>query len=92
MSDLERAAQAVLDATDALRDAINGIGHQGRSHDDVLAPPRDPRAEFAIIDTVGDCSACGGAQYGCEDTLNAAIGNLRVALGHERLPWEPDYA
>ena len=84
------AAQAVLDAADAYRDALNGAGHPGEDHDTWLREPRDPNAAFHIYDTVGDCSACGGAQYGTEDALTQAYGDLRAALGHDRLPWEFD--
>jgi hypothetical protein len=86
--DLRQAALAVVEAHEAVRDALNGMGHDGEPHDDALAPERDPRAEFYIIDQVGDCAACGGARYGAEMTENAAFGQLRAALGLEVRPWE----
>lgn len=85
---LEGAAREVVAAVEAQRDAINGIGHPGREHDTVLREPRDPDASVHIYDTVGDCAACGGAQYGSDDRMNLAMGDLREALGMERRPWE----
>lgn len=83
---LKDAAENVLRATDALRDAINGHGHPGEPHDEVLAIP-----DSIFHGPSLDCAACGGAQVGCEDDLNTARGDLREALGHERKPWEIDY-
>jgi hypothetical protein len=82
MTDLATAARAVLRAVDAYRDAVNGAGHPGTPHDDVLWPGG------SIRDYVDDCSACGGAQYGTEDALNRAYGALRDAVGEPRKPWE----
>ena len=83
MTDLRQAAEAVLRAVDAHRDAVNGQGHPGKPHDDALRMPGQP-----FHDLTGDCSACGGAQYGWETELNAAHGDLREAVGQERKPWE----
>lgn len=89
--ELRDAALEVVRAQEAVREAINGFGHPSEPHDDALASPRDPRAEFYVIDQVGDCATCGGAQYGAEDELNRAYGRLRAALGLEVRPWEyPD--
>lgn len=85
-TDIRIAGQAVLDAADAYRDALNGCGHPGEKHDDWLG--HSSVNGISVRDTVADCSACGGAQYGADDALTAAYGNLRAALGHERLPWE----
>lgn len=83
---LRQAAAAVIRATDAHRDALNGLGHEGVPHDRYLAQP--PVNGFEIRDLVGDCAACGGAQYGTEDDLQGAVADLRAALGEERKPWE----
>lgn len=89
--DLEDAAREVLHAADACRDAVNGQGHPGEPHDrmlhHLLNGPLLP-GEVQVFSTVDDCSACGGAQYGTEDTLMRAYARLRVALGEEPLPWE----
>ena len=86
MTTLEAAAKAVLRAADAYRDAINGQGHPGEPHDRFLWS-RLP-GDMQIYSPVGDCAACGGAQYGAEDALDVAYGALREALGEPRLPWE----
>jgi hypothetical protein len=39
----------------------------------------------------GDCSACGGAQYGTEDALTHAHLALRDALGLPRQTWQEYY-
>ncbi len=88
-SKLRDAAERVIRATDANRDAINGGGHDG-PHDKVLHI--DPCINFPgvehVYDLIGDCAQCGGAQYGTEDELHGAIGDLRAALGYERKPWQ----
>lgn len=85
--DLIRAAEALLRAEDAVRDAINGLGHPGTLHDDALW--MGPTISgVSIRDAVADCAACGGAQYGADEERNIALGNLRVALGRKPLPWE----
>jgi hypothetical protein len=86
---LRQAAQAVLDAQDAYRDALNGGGHDG-PHDTALHidPCTDLPGVEHIYDLTGDCSKCGGAQYGTEDDLAGAYGDLREALGQPRLTWE----
>jgi len=83
---LETAAKAVLRAVDAYRDAINGQGHPGEPHDRDLWHSSGGYVE--IYSPVGDCAACGGAQYGTEDDLSQAYGDLRAALGEPRKPWE----
>jgi hypothetical protein len=80
---LRDAAQSVLDAERADRDARNGLGHPGHPHDRVLALPGQMFSSPAT-----DCAACGGAEYGTDDALRRAFGDLREALGQERLPWE----
>lgn len=89
MSEIRDAAENVIRATDANRDAINGIGHPGEPHDrDVHMDPCTSDPETHIYLPSSDCAACGGVEYGTEDALTGAIGDLRAALGHERLPWE----
>ncbi len=83
---LYAAARAVLRAADAYRDAINGHGHPGEPHDQMLWH-RLPGG-VQIYSPVGDCAHCGGAQYGAEDTLTQAYGDLREAVGEPRRPWE----
>jgi hypothetical protein len=85
MTELRRAALAVIEATDKLRDAMNGQGHAGEEHDEMFHMP--PVNGFEIFSSE-DCCACAGAQYGCDIALSTAIGDLRVALGQERRPWE----
>lgn len=88
-SELRDAALALVDAEEALRDAINGQGHLGENHDDWLAPGGHPMGDGVVMhDIVGDCSACGGAQYGAEDNKTRAYARLRVALGLPLRPWE----
>ena len=84
---LREAAERVIVAADACRDAINGLGHPGEKHDRYIHFGPSPGG-IEIFDQVGDCAACGGAQYGTEDTLSEAYGDLRAALGQERKPWE----
>ena len=86
MSDLEAAAKAVLRAVDAYRDALNGRGHEGEPHDRLLWQRRP--GDVQIYSPDSDCAACGGAQYGTEDDLNVAYGDLREALGEPRELWE----
>lgn len=85
---LHDTALAVVLAQEKVRDSINGGGHPGADHDAWLREPRDPNAAVHIYDTVGDCAACGGSQYGAEYELNIAFGDLREALGMERRAWE----
>lgn len=85
-SGVTRAARYVVLASEAVRDACNGYGHSGRDHDRMLHFASDGPVQ--IYDQVGDCAGCGGAEYGAEDTLNAAMGDLREALGMKRRPWE----
>jgi hypothetical protein len=83
---LKAAAEAVLRAADGYRDALNGLGHEGEPHDRMLH--HGIGSDIEVFSTVDDCAACGGAQYGTDDALTAAYGDLREALGQERLPWE----
>ena len=78
----------MLNAVDANRDAINGQGHEGSHDRAVHMDPCTSIPDLHIYDTFGDCAACGGAQYGTEDTLSQAYGDLRAALGQPRKPWE----
>lgn len=80
------SARAVLRAVDAHRDAVNGLAHPDEPHDRWLWQPS--AGDVQIYSSVGDCAACGGAQYGTEDDLNMAHGDLREAVGETRLPWE----
>lgn len=86
MTDLETAARAVLRAVDAHVDAVNGLGHPGEPHDRMLWYPIP--GDVQIYSDSTDCAACGGAEYGTEDALNLAYGDLRQALGEPRKPWE----
>lgn len=86
MTTLRAAATEVLRAADAYRDTLNGLGHPGEPHDRVLHAAMARGVE--VFDLVGDCSACGGRQYGTEYELQGAYGGLREALGQPRLPWE----
>lgn len=90
---LDVAARAVLRATDACRDALNGQAHEGPHDRDVHIEPCcagaaiDP-GSVHVYDTTGDCAQCGGAQYGTEDTLQQAVVDLRLVLGEPLLPHE----
>jgi hypothetical protein len=86
VSQLKVAARAVLRAADACRDAINGQGHPGEPHNRDFW--RSSGGDMEIYSPVHDCSACAGQQYGTEVTLYSAYGDLRMALGEPRLPWE----
>lgn len=86
MRDLRTAAKDVLRAVDAHREAVNGQGHPDEPHDRMLWHPLP--GDIQIYSAVGDCAMCGGAQYGTEDSLNEAYGDLREALDEPRLPWE----
>lgn len=90
MPDLLAAAVEVLRATDAVRDARNGVAHPGEPHDRVLHidPCTDLAGVAHVYETTSDCSACGGRQYGTEEDLNMALGDLREAVGQVRKPWE----
>ena len=83
MNGLRTAAANVLRLEDAHRDAVNGQGHPGEDHDDVLGDRLG-----TVSSLVGDCAGCAAAQYGIEDEQNRAWGDLREALGQERKPWE----
>lgn len=85
---LREAAMRLVEAQELNRDAINGMGHEGEPHDKVLHPDPPPGADFDVFDITGDCSACGGAQYGTEDALTAAYAQLRFVLGLPLRPWE----
>lgn len=88
-TNLRCAAQAVLNAQAAYRDALNGIGHEGEPHDrSIHMDPCTSDRGVHVYSPSNDCAACGGAEYGTEDSLTHAYGDLRVALGGERLPWE----
>lgn len=89
---LREAAQALVDADEASRDAANGIGHPGPHDREIHMDPctNMPGIEH-VYDLVGDCAQCGGAQYGTGDARNLALGDLRAALGMERRPWEERY-
>lgn len=90
---LEEAAVGVLIATDALRDARNGHGHPGEAHDHVLGDINYGEGRPHVCSSVDDCAGCRGAQYGTEDGLHMALGQLRLALGLSPRPWEaPDDA
>lgn len=84
--DVERvraAAVAVVEAHEAVRDALNGEGHPDEPHDEVLHIPGSPVYGPSI-----DCASCGDASYGAEDDEHRAFGWLRSALGMEVRPWE----
>jgi hypothetical protein len=86
---IKEAAIGVLRAADAYRDAMNGAGHEGEPHNRDFWPGPLPNSG-KLYDMSGDCSACAGAQYGTEITLSDSYGNLRVALGQPRKPWESE--
>jgi hypothetical protein len=82
----------VIAAVDAYRDAVNGLGHPGEEHNrDLHFEPCPLAPEGHIYDMTGDCSACGGAQYGTEDALTHAHLALRDALGLPRQTWQEYY-
>jgi hypothetical protein len=87
--DLRAAAEGVVLAQEHLRDAINGVAHDG-PHDKMLhfEPCTNLPGVEHVYDLTGDCAQCGGDQYGAEDAYNLALGDLREALGHERRAWE----
>ena len=87
---LRKAAENVLRAVDTYRDAVNGEGHGDEDHDRYLHmdPCTSLRGVQHVYDPVGDCSACGGAQYGTDAELQHAYGALRVAVGQKPKPWE----
>ena len=90
MSALGQAARRVIRAVDANRDALNGLGHPGEDHDRELW--RSSGGDIEVYSTSTDCAACGASQYGTEDEMSGAIGDLRAALGMERMPWEYERA
>ena len=77
------AGRAVIEADDRYRDAKNGLGHPGTPHDRDL---RDPGGSF--YDPIGDCAACGGAQYGTDDEQQRAHVRLRLSLGLPLQGWQ----
>lgn len=86
---LRAAAEAVIAATEANRDAINGIGHPGEEHDRAIhMDPCTSDPGVHVYSPSTDCAACGGAEYGTEDALHLAMGDLRAACGLERRAWE----
>lgn len=89
---LRDAALSLVRAYDANVDAINGLGHVGEDHDKWLHfGPVSPDG-VEIFDTVGDCAACGGAQYGSEDAVQHAIVAVKLALGEPLRPYEEHQA
>lgn len=88
IDEIRDAALAVVEAHEAVRDAINGQGHPGEDHDDELGAILYDDGEVQVHSTVDGCARCGGAQYGSEFAENAAFGRLRAALGMEVRPWE----
>jgi hypothetical protein len=88
---LREAALDVIRTTDAYRDAVNGIGHPGEDHDKALHfEPCALAPDGHLYDLTGDCAACGGAQYGTEDSVQKAMGLLRAAVGLPKKPWETE--
>lgn len=88
-SELELAARAFIEADEAVRDAINGIGHKGEEHDRAIhMDPCTWDSEVHIYSPSTDCAACAGACYGTESTRSLAMGDLRHAVGMEMRPWE----
>lgn len=86
---LRAAATRVIEATEAHRDAVNGRGHPDEPHDRAIhMEPCTSIPDAHIYSTSSDCAACGGAEYGTEDEMHGAIGDLRAACGYERRPWE----
>ena len=86
---LREAARTLVEAAEAVRDAINGVGHPGTPHDRYIhMDPCTSDPGIHVYSTSSDCAACGGAEYGTEDTYSQALGDLRAALGMERRPWE----
>ena len=87
---LREAAERVIRAVDAYRDAVNGLGHASEPHDQVIhmEPCCAGSPEMHVYSNSTDCAACGGSEYGTEAELMTAHGDLRVALGGSRLPWE----
>jgi len=90
---IEEVAWRMLAALERNRDALNGDNHPGEPHDRYLHfdPCTNLPGVAHAYDLTGDCSMCGGAQYGSEDLVNAAWGDLRTALGLERYGWQPEY-
>lgn len=83
---LRAALLALVDAEEAVRAAHNGLGHAPNPHDRMLHEPSG--GDVQVFDLVGDCAACGGAQYGADHEKNYAVGDAREALGMDRRPWE----
>lgn len=83
---LRAALLALVNAEEAWRDALNGNGHDPEPHDQLLHEPSNGVIE--AFDLVGDCAACGGAQYGADHERSLAFGDAREALGMERRAWE----
>lgn len=87
--ELRLAGLEVLRATDAYRDALNGLGHPGREHDQLIhIDPCTSVFGVHVYSTSTDCASCGGAQYGTEHGLQRAIVRLRLALGQPLHRWE----
>jgi hypothetical protein len=79
---LRTAALALVRAMDAHVDALNGQGHPGEPHDDALY------FGGIVRDMIGDCAACGGAQYSAEDAEQRAAVAVKLALGEPLRPYE----
>ena len=77
---LTDALAGLLRARQAYIDAVNGKGHPGEEHDEALVHASDKDAEWRVIDVVGDCAGCGGAQYGTEDEMNHFYDEAEAAL------------
>jgi hypothetical protein len=86
--ELLEAATAVVNAHEAVRNAINGDGHPDEDHDDVLGDILYADDEVVVRSTIDGCSMCAGRQYGAEIEENEAFGRLRAELGLEVRPWE----
>jgi hypothetical protein len=81
------ALKALVAAQEKYRDARNGLGHDGEKHDKALWPGPLPGGG-KLYDLVGDCAACGGAQYVAEDSLHVAFVAAKIALGLPLWPFE----
>lgn len=84
---LRAVITAAIRAKEAYRDAINGLGHPGEPHNRDLW--HSMGGDMEIYSPVGDCSACGGAQYGCEDGVEVAFDALYDAVGLPRPTFRP---
>lgn len=90
MSDqLRDAALTLVRAYDANVDALNGSGHEGPHDKDIhIDPCTNLPGVLHVYDITGDCGQCGGAQYGTEDAVQAAIVAVKWALGEPLRPYE----